>query len=256
MLAPSKGTRWSGMIAFSQSSFKHGRTATEMLSNKVLRGVLFHCWLSMSCAPSLNLLVLQTFFSLFSRVPSLTETTRFTTFSWQWVSSGQFSPLTEVVGGTRGTIQQRFSSGCFCGRPLWGVLAWSGTLTPWCCPSSISSPDYGMAHLPGVSWRMGLERLLKSVFFFYSARLRACLDGSLPLAKADQVVLLCAFVLLPICQIGSPAPLPPLSPNRHTLISLESTVGYDSIESHSSVFCSLLNSFHDRDTRVCPRVYI
>ena len=36
----------------------------------------------------------------------------------------QFSLLTDwVVDGTRGTIQQRFSSNLFCRRPLWAVLA-------------------------------------------------------------------------------------------------------------------------------------
>ena len=47
-------------------------------------------------------------------------------------SSVQFSPLTDrVVGRTRGTIQQRFSSCLFCRRPLWAALAWAGMSTLW-----------------------------------------------------------------------------------------------------------------------------
>ena len=39
-------------------------------------------------------------------------------------SSVHLCPLTDwVVGGTWGTIQQRFSSSLFCRRPLWAVLA-------------------------------------------------------------------------------------------------------------------------------------
>ena len=42
-------------------------------------------------------------------------------------------------------------------RPLWTVLAWAGMPTLWCCPSSISSADHGVAHPPrcceGWFWR-------------------------------------------------------------------------------------------------------
>ena len=34
----------------------------------------------------------------------------------------------------------------FCRRPLWAILAWAGMSTLWCCPSSISSADHGVAH--------------------------------------------------------------------------------------------------------------
>ena len=61
-------------------------------------------------------------------------------------SSVQFTPLTDwVVGGTWGTIQQRSSSSLFCRRPSPAVLAWAGMSTFWCCPSSISSADHGVA---------------------------------------------------------------------------------------------------------------
>ena len=64
-------------------------------------------------------------------------------------SSVQFSPLTYwVVGGTWGTIQHRPFSSLFRRRPLWAVLAWAGMSTLWCCPSSISFADHGVAHLP------------------------------------------------------------------------------------------------------------
>ena len=60
-----------------------------------------------------------------------------------WV---QFSPLTDWdVGGTWGTIQQRSSSSLFCRRPSPAVLAWAGISIFWCCPSSISSADHGVA---------------------------------------------------------------------------------------------------------------
>ena len=46
-----------------------------------------------------------------------------------------FSPSTDwVVGGTRGTIQQRSSSSLFCGRLSWAVLAWTGRSTLWRLP--------------------------------------------------------------------------------------------------------------------------
>ena len=64
-------------------------------------------------------------------------------------SSGHFSPLTDwVVGGIWGTIQQRSSSGLFCKRPWWAVMAWAGMFILCCCPSSISSADNGVAHPP------------------------------------------------------------------------------------------------------------
>ena len=34
----------------------------------------------------------------------------------------------------------------FCRRPLWAVLAWAGMSTLWCCSSSISYADHGVAH--------------------------------------------------------------------------------------------------------------
>ena len=46
------------------------------------------------------------------------------------------------------TIQQRFSSSLFCRGPLWAVLTWAGMSTLWCCPSSISSAEYGIAYPP------------------------------------------------------------------------------------------------------------
>ena len=51
--------------------------------------------------------------------------------------------------GRRGswwTTQQRSFSSISCRRPLWAVLAWAGMSTFWCCPSSISSADHGIAH--------------------------------------------------------------------------------------------------------------
>ena len=70
----------------------------------------------------------------------------------------QFSPLPDwSIGGTWGTIQQRSSSSLFCRRPSWAVLARAGMSTLWCCPSSISSADYSVAHPPrrpeGWFWR-------------------------------------------------------------------------------------------------------
>ena len=58
---------------------------------------------------------------------------------------------------TWGTIWQRSSSSLFCRRPLWAVPAWAGISILWCCPSSISSADNGVAHSPtcpeGWFWR-------------------------------------------------------------------------------------------------------
>ena len=65
------------------------------------------------------------------------------------VSSVLFGPLTDwLIGVTWQTIQQRSYSSLFCRRPLWAVLAWAGMSTLWCCPSSISSADYGVARPP------------------------------------------------------------------------------------------------------------
>ena len=76
------------------------------------------------------------------------------------VSSVQFSPLTDwVVGGTRGAIQQRFSSSLFCRRRLWVVLAAARMSNLWCCPFSIFSADHGVAYPPRCPWRMFFERL-------------------------------------------------------------------------------------------------
>ena len=77
--------------------------------------------------------------------------------SVQFVSV-QFSLLADlVVGGIWGTIQQRSSSSHFCRRPLCAVLAWAAMSTLWCCPSSISSANHGVAHPPrcpkGWFWR-------------------------------------------------------------------------------------------------------
>ena len=71
-------------------------------------------------------------------------------------SSVQFSPLTDrVFGRTWGTIQQISSSSLLCRRALWAVLAWIDSF--WCCPSSRSSADHGVSHLPrcheGWFWR-------------------------------------------------------------------------------------------------------
>ena len=61
----------------------------------------------------------------------------------------QFSPLTNwVIGGTWEMIQHRSSSSLFCRTPLWAVLAIAGMFTLWCCPSSISSANHGVAHPP------------------------------------------------------------------------------------------------------------
>ena len=76
-------------------------------------------------------------------------------------SSVQFSPLIVwVVGGTRGTIQQRFSSSLSCRRPLRAVLAsWTGPgmSTLGYCPPRISSADHAVTHPPncpeGWFWR-------------------------------------------------------------------------------------------------------
>ena len=70
----------------------------------------------------------------------------------------QFSPLPDwSIVGTWETIQQRSSSSLFCRRPSWAVLARAGMSTLWCCPSSISSADYSVAHPPrrpeGWFWR-------------------------------------------------------------------------------------------------------
>ena len=39
-------------------------------------------------------------------------------------------------------LLQWSSSGLFCWRPLWAVLAWAGVSSLWCCPSSICSSIY------------------------------------------------------------------------------------------------------------------
>ena len=49
---------------------------------------------------------------------------------------------------TCGTIQQTSFSRLFCRRSLWEVLALARLSTLWCCPSSISSADHGVAHPP------------------------------------------------------------------------------------------------------------
>ena len=49
---------------------------------------------------------------------------------------------------TWGAIQQRSFSSLFCRRPFWKALVWAGVSTLWCCPSSISSVDHGVAHPP------------------------------------------------------------------------------------------------------------
>ena len=62
-------------------------------------------------------------------------------------TSLKFSPTTDwIVGGIRGTIQQRSSNSLFCRRPLRAFLPWAGVSTLWCCPSSISSADHGVAY--------------------------------------------------------------------------------------------------------------
>ena len=51
-----------------------------------------------------------------------------------------------VTGGTGQMIQQRSFCSLFCKRPLWAVLAWAGMSPLWCCSSSISSANHGIAH--------------------------------------------------------------------------------------------------------------
>ena len=64
-------------------------------------------------------------------------------------SSVQFSPLTDwVIRGTWGMIEQRSSVSLFCRRPVWAILAWAGMSTLWCCLSSVSSANHGVAHPP------------------------------------------------------------------------------------------------------------
>ena len=82
-------------------------------------------------------------------------------------SSAQFSLLTDWVvwGRHKGRLSRNplpvfFFS--FCRWPLWAVLAWAGMFTLWCCPSSISSANYGVVHPPrcpeGWFWR-GCRRM-------------------------------------------------------------------------------------------------
>ena len=69
-------------------------------------------------------------------------------------SSVQFRPYTNwVVGGTGGTIHQKSSSSLFCTRPSWAVPASAGMSTLWCCPSSISPANHGIANPP--RWPLG-----------------------------------------------------------------------------------------------------
>ena len=78
-----------------------------------------------------------------------------------WPENVQFSSVQSLdrMGrlGAWGTIQQRSSSSLFCRGPFWAVLAWAGMSTLWCCPTSISSADQGVAHSPrspeGWFWR-------------------------------------------------------------------------------------------------------
>ena len=64
--------------------------------------------------------------------------------------SVRFSSLTTWVMGDGAwrMYLQRSSPRLPCRRPLWSVLAWAGTCTLWCCPSSISSTDHSAAHPP------------------------------------------------------------------------------------------------------------
>ena len=65
------------------------------------------------------------------------------------ISSVQFSLLSDwLAGGTWETSQQRSSSSLFFRRPLWADLAWAGMSILWCCLSSVSSVDHGIAHSP------------------------------------------------------------------------------------------------------------
>ena len=74
--------------------------------------------------------------------------------AWLLVLLVQLSPLTKLVlRGTWLTTQQRSSSSLFSRRPLWAVLVWAVMSTLWCCPSSISSADPGVAHPPVVPLR-------------------------------------------------------------------------------------------------------
>ena len=91
------------------------------------------------------------------------------------VPLGQCSsdPLTNwVVGGTRQTIQQRFSSSVFCRRPLWALLAWAWMSTLWCCPSSISSADHSSRKVTHKSWFTSLffPLLFSPLHFTQAAR--------------------------------------------------------------------------------------
>ena len=63
----------------------------------------------------------------------------------------QFSSVPWQTGSSGGHEGQ-FSRDPFlvfsAGGPLWAVLARAGMSTLWCCPSSISSADQGIAHTP------------------------------------------------------------------------------------------------------------
>ena len=60
-------------------------------------------------------------------------------------------------GGQEGRFRTEPLPVFLCRRPLWTILAQAGTPTLWCCPSSISSADHGVAHPPrcpeGWFWR-------------------------------------------------------------------------------------------------------
>ena len=76
--------------------------------------------------------------------------------SWRWnrvevcCSSVLFSSVPWTIGSSGG------HEGWFSRDPLpvisaggpWAVLAWADMSTLWCCPSSISSADDGVVHLP------------------------------------------------------------------------------------------------------------
>ena len=62
-------------------------------------------------------------------------------------SSVQFSPLINLVaGGHEGRFSGDPGTVFFCRRSSWADLACAGMSTLWCCPSSISSADYGVAY--------------------------------------------------------------------------------------------------------------
>ena len=70
-----------------------------------------------------------------------------------------YSPISQSIGsvqslnqfGCQGDMRgdsAEFLFQSFCKRSSWAILARAGMFTLWCCPSSISSANYGIAHPP------------------------------------------------------------------------------------------------------------